>query len=369
MEHMNNETRREIEELVRCQVEEALRLERLRMEAEKERERALAREQRKQYSRLGFCLFAFFAITVLVQFGMSGALYLAAPALVDAWMDTAWFPLLLSAVPMYLVAFPVTMALLRLLKPVPASGGERFGTQEIILLSVLAMGIGFGVSRIGAGVEFFLQIEGVGEVTDQDFTSFAMLLNIIVAVFLAPAAEELLFRKYFIDRVGGYGEQTAVLLSGLLFGLAHGNFQQFCYTFALGMVWAYVYVRTGNLGYTIAFHMLFNFFGVMVSGGIYRSLMEIADPLSAVWRFKLMTGIDLGALGQWAGTLASLLYLKLEFVCSMGGIVLLLMKRKQIHFRQGDREIPEGRRFSTALLNPGMIAFLAFSLWMFSLNT
>lgn len=54
--------------------------------------------------------------------------------------------------------------------------------------------------------------------------------QIIVAVILAPVFEELLFRKFLLDRVVDYGEAVAVILSGVMFGLYHANLSQFTAT-------------------------------------------------------------------------------------------------------------------------------------------
>ena len=50
---------------------------------------------------------------------------------------------------------------------------------------------------------------------------------ILTSVIIAPVMEELVFRKYLVDRLVPYGQKTAVVLSGLFFGLFHGNFISF----------------------------------------------------------------------------------------------------------------------------------------------
>lgn len=87
---------------------------------------------------------------------------------------------------------------------------------------------------------------------------WAVLLIVCIA---APVAEELLFRGLIAGRLARYGEKRAAILSGLLFGLFHGNFSQFFYAFGLGMLLAYAYFRTGRLRVPVAMHMLINLFG------------------------------------------------------------------------------------------------------------
>ena len=72
-------------------------------------------------------------------------------------------------------------------------------------------------------------------------------MTFIIAVLIAPTAEELLFRKLLTERIVKYGELAAVLASGLFFGLFHGNLNQFSYAFLLGLFLGFIYVKTGKL--------------------------------------------------------------------------------------------------------------------------
>ena len=74
---------------------------------------------------------------------------------------------------------------------------------------------------------------------------------VIAFAVLAPVFEELVFRKVLVDHVLPFGEWPAILFSGITFGLFHGNLTQFFYAALLGMVLAYVYIRTGNILYSI----------------------------------------------------------------------------------------------------------------------
>ena len=77
-------------------------------------------------------------------------------------------------------------------------------------------------------------------------TSSNLWVNLFIMVLCAPVAEELIFRKLLIDRLTQYGEGVAVLFSGLMFGLFHGNLNQFVYAFVLGLCFGFIYVKTGD---------------------------------------------------------------------------------------------------------------------------
>lgn len=72
----------------------------------------------------------------------------------------------------------------------------------------------------------------------------------VYLIILAPIAEELFFRKLLIDKLKGCRLSLKIMLPSLLFGLSHGNIVQ--------AVFAYMYLCTGTIKYTIALHMLCN---------------------------------------------------------------------------------------------------------------
>ena len=61
-----------------------------------------------------------------------------------------------------------------------------------------------------------------------------------------------------IDRTIRHGEFISCAMSGIMFGLWHGNFQQFFYAFFVGVLFAFVYIRTGNIIYTMILHASMN---------------------------------------------------------------------------------------------------------------
>jgi membrane protease YdiL (CAAX protease family) len=99
----------------------------------------------------------------------------------------------------------------------------------------------------------------------------------IATVLLAPAMEELFFRGLLLKalvrlftplgaRPGGVrvvGVVAAVVLDGLLFGLAHGEWIQLAGLAVFGMVLAAVSYRTGRLGMNIVAHATFNMIAIL----------------------------------------------------------------------------------------------------------
>jgi membrane protease YdiL (CAAX protease family) len=83
----------------------------------------------------------------------------------------------------------------------------------------------------------------------------------ISAIVVAPIAEELLFRGLLLQSVWGYVGNVwlAVVLSGVVFGLIHGDVPQSVLPLAtMGVVLGYVRVRYRSLTACILAHALFN---------------------------------------------------------------------------------------------------------------
>lgn len=84
-------------------------------------------------------------------------------------------------------------------------------------------------------------------------------LFIVYGVVLAPIMEELVFRK----TIYGVGRQLinptgAMLISALLFGLAHNDNQYLLVYSSLGIVLCWLYKKTGSIKVNMIAHGLFN---------------------------------------------------------------------------------------------------------------
>jgi len=119
--------------------------------------------------------------------------------------------------------------------------------------------------------------------------------SLFMLLIFNPVIEEFVFRKLLADKLYKYGEGFFILVSAFCFSIVHGvslGLPQIVYTFILGLIWSYLYAKTGNFILVVAMHAISNFFGsIMVqflSGismeltGMYSMLMMICAIVGAV---------------------------------------------------------------------------------------
>ena len=100
--------------------------------------------------------------------------------------------------------------------------------------------IGTGLSGVIGGFFGKTSTNNLAElITNADMTG-----TIIFVVILGPIMEEIVFRKILIDKTVKFGERNAMMLSALMFGLFHMNLFQFFYAFSIGLIFAYVYIKS-----------------------------------------------------------------------------------------------------------------------------
>lgn len=166
---------------------------------------------------------------------------------------------------------------------------------------------------------------------------------LIVAVIAAPIVEEFLFRKCLLDRIAGYGQITSMMVSGVLFGFAHGNFYQFFYAFALGVIFAYVYLKTGNVWYTVGLHMMINFCGSIIP----MYLLKIMEKNLVLGSFLAMT------------------QMMVMFGFVVAAVIILISCRKKIRIYKGTMDVPLGKWVRIVFFNAGMLLFFLCSVVIF----
>ena len=244
---------------------------------------------KKHFSSLGLMYFLGALIIIGVQVAVSMLVLAFAPSL----LDNPNLSLLVSMLPTYAIAFPLTSLLIH---QVPGVQMKKHNMKPTQLLGAFAISYALMYLSNLAG-QFFTNIIGIikGSPVDDAIADLVSELNPLTAFFvmvlLAPALEEWIFRKLLVDRTIRYGEGTAIFLSGLMFGLFHGNLNQFVYTFLVGAFWAFIYVKTGRLRYTIYLHMALNFMGSVGSLFFLDAISTLEGGSSAMNGFHFLLGM------------------------------------------------------------------------------
>lgn len=103
----------------------------------------------------------------------------------------------------------------------------------------------------------------------------------VFAVGIVPAVvEEFAMRGVTLQSLRKYGDKFAVIVSAVLFGLMHGNATQAPFAFLLGLVIAWLVIKTESLWTGIAIHLMNNFYAICVtlvgdrcSTGVYVAIV------------------------------------------------------------------------------------------------
>lgn len=151
---------------------------------------------------------------------------------------------------------------------------EDLGVRKFELLKALGYSLGalavvrvltvvYGVITTVAGFPGPAKIE-VQMLRWFGFGPMGFALAILIAVIIAPIAEELFFRGFVYgalrDRVGVLG---AIVASSLIFALYHANLWLIIPVMFLGMALAWLFETQNSLGPPLLFHGLYNFLAII----------------------------------------------------------------------------------------------------------
>lgn len=309
-------------------------------------------QAKRTFSRLGLALTSVTIVGAVLQ-----TIVLFALNHGDATISSTWF-WLGAFLPLYLVAIPCGVALMKKL-PAEAPEEHKLGAGNFMTFFVISCFVMYAGNLIGTMLSMLLS-GGTAQNTTAELAMDSNPLKILFMVILAPAMEEFLFRRQIIDRTRRYGEKTAALLSALTFGLLHQNLFQFFYAFGLGLIFAYIYLRTGRLRYPVIFHSMINFMGSV-----------LAPWILTLYDMEAIAGIDPNApaeelLALYAEILPGLLvasgYILLLFGLSIAGLVLFIIKVRRLIWKEGSAQLPSGTAAKTVYGNPGMVVYMLLCL-------
>ncbi|WFR57823.1 CPBP family intramembrane metalloprotease [Anaerocolumna sp. AGMB13025] len=148
-------------------------------------------------------------------------------------------------------------------------------------------------------------------------------LSLIMIAFIPCILEESVYRGIFYNEYSKISPLKGIFLSGFLFGIIHGNLNQFSYAFAMGVVFALLIEATNSILATMIVHFVINGTSVVVMA-VYPILFKVleafygsdqynADELIKSMNSGLLDNMNLGTIIRAYG-LTALITTALAFV-------------------------------------------------------
>lgn len=151
------------------------------------------------------------------------------------------------------------------------------------LLCVLA---GLGVCLLGNFPSIVIQnffenfgYEPSSSLSGTDSGWAAFVLEFLTVAVLVPVMEEFAFRGVLLSSLKRYGAGFAIVASALVFSFVHLDFSNVVFAFIAGLVFGFLYAKTGNLWITIFIHALNNGIAVVGTYGNFLFGQKLAEVI------------------------------------------------------------------------------------------
>lgn len=283
------------------------------------------------FSRVGLAAAVLGVVVNLVQMIIITIFNVVNPA----FESNGWFRYLLIAVSFYLIGFPICCLILKSIPDGPKREEENLTFGGFIKFFLISYFIMVLLNLFTTG---FLWIVGnfkeadVVNPLESVLSNSSIWATIIFAGILSPIIEEVLFRGVMLNKLRTYGDKIAIITTALLFGLFHENFSQFFYAVGLGMIFAYVTLKTGTIKYSIGLHIMINMMGSVIGTQVLNS------------------------------TIATMIFGIVVWVFVIAGLILFIKDFKKMSLLPGEVTIEKGYVVSETWLNMGMMINLIISL-------
>ncbi len=328
------------------------------------------KEMKKAATKIGWKYFAFAVVVIVAQ-------YVYALLLPEKYYTESWANFLQIIIPTYCIAFPVLYLLVRKMPKVEIEK-KKMGFWKIVLAVLIGSGI-CGVGMVLGTVvgELITMPFGVSASDNNTLGNLMMMSDpfwrILTVGILAPIVEEMIFRKFLIDRVIKYGEFGAIMMSGIMFGLFHGNFAQFFFATGLGMLFALIYARTGKIWYTILLHMVVNMTTSVVTTPLAMKVLEHMDVMNKISELStnpnaLMEYISQPEILEVYGIMMIYSFWMIFLaLCALTGVILFFVFLKKFKLKANPMGVKNGTAYAKCFFNWGMILFVLSCVFLFVL--
>ena len=152
-------------------------------------------------------------------------------------------------------------------------GLQMIGWKEWLLLVPFAV----CVDKIGTFLNLFSQLftkNAIGSYVVELMEAYPFPVVFFVIAVTPAVCEELVYRGILYRAYRNSGIGIAIVLTAVMFGVMHGNWNQFIYAFVLGMLFALVNEITGSVLPSVFLHLYINGRSVVL---LYVALLRDAE--------------------------------------------------------------------------------------------
>jgi membrane protease YdiL (CAAX protease family) len=225
--------------------------------------------------------------------------------------------------------------------------------------NILTVIIYWILSRFGYKSTHYTEI-----VSDQLSSSLFMAFSLFIStVILAPVFEELLFRGTIQTNSQKYGIRFAIVVTGITFGLLHGNFNQILYAAVFGICLCYVAYKTKSIITTMLIHLCVNGYSMLQ--------LTFQSKIDMTKLEELLYGDDVEKLSEFLNAnmiiLLAVLFLTLLYVVAFTyGLVVFIWDLKKDKTKYNVPKAPsvisEKKKYFAYFTAPVMILYVGYSL-------
>lgn len=291
-------------------------------------------ENKKVFNRIGLAMLVSMILVNVIQiifFNIIGKVN-------QDLLSASWINYIALAISYYLIGFPVFYFMIKGLPEGEKREDKKLGVWEIVKFCFISYSLMYIFNFLTNIFIILISIFKGSEVVNplqNIIEGSSLILTLIFVGILSPIIEEMMFRRIMLNKLRRYGDKVAIVTTALLFGLFHANFSQFFYATVLGLIFAYVTLKTGTIKYSIILHIFVNMMGSFII------------PL---------------IIGDGSNLVAYGCVLFLVLLISIVGLVLLIKDRKNISLLDGEVKLEKGTAFKTIWINLGMVLFTVICL-------
>ena len=158
---------------------------------------------------------------------------------------------------------------------------------DTVKYTLAAMGFAYVFNLLLSFMNINLSMFGFENKASDYGSTSGTVENIIYFIAIAvvpPIIEEFLFRGAILGSLRKHGDALAIVVSAVMFGFAHSNFIQTPVTFLVGLVLAYLTVKTNSLIPAIIIHFVNNSSSVAFS---LLSQLKLDEMIYSVIDFSI----------------------------------------------------------------------------------